>query len=257
MAAKVLRYALEDEGYLVQVASTGRAASELIAGREIALVIIDVQLPDVSGIALCSEIRSRRYAGPVLLLSAEGGLDTKVQGFNAGADDFMTKPADLPELLARANNLIRRFRQTDEKDLASVQVGSAVLSLGAMTYVSEEVETQLLTPTEMRLIEYLMRRAGQIVSRDVLIHHVWGQFVGDDTNRIDVYVRRLRHKIEPNPASPRYLRTVRGAGYVFQIPTPDDSDEINGMSSISVQPPSTPDLNRMTDFSKPVDISKP
>ncbi|HEX5164954.1 MAG TPA: response regulator transcription factor, partial [Thermomicrobiales bacterium] len=140
------------------------------------------------------------------------------RGFNAGADDYVTKPADLLELLARANNLVRRFQQLDEQNTASVRVGNAELSLGTLTYFSDDVGAQLLTPTEMRLIEYLMRRAGQTVSRADLIQHVWGIDVGDDTNRIDVYVRRLRHKIERDPVSPRYLRTVRGAGYVFQDP---------------------------------------
>jgi DNA-binding winged helix-turn-helix (wHTH) protein len=106
------------------------------------------------------------------------------------------------------------------------------LSLGTLTYFSEDVGSQLLTPTEMRLIEYLMRRAGQTVSRADLIQHVWSIDVGDDTNRIDVYVRRLRHKIERDPVAPRYLRTVRGAGYVFQDPALS-----GGTGESSVTPP--------------------
>lgn len=218
MAAKVLRYALEDEGYRVQVATTGRMALDAIVGHEIALVIADVHLPDMDGFMLCHEIRSRRYIGPILLVSAEGSLDAKVRGFNAGADDYVTKPADLLELLARANNLVRRYRQIDDQSAATIRVGNAELTLGTLTYRSDDIQPQLLTPTEMRLIEYLMRRAGQTVSRDALIRHVWDIDAGDDTNRIDVYVRRLRHKIERDPTEPLYLRTVRGAGYVFQDP---------------------------------------
>ena len=128
MAAKVLRYALEDEGYRVQVVATGRAAIDAIVGHEIDLVIADVQLPDTDGFALCDEVRAKRYIGPILLVSSEGSVDAKVRGFNAGADDYVTKPADLLELLARANNLVRRFRQLDEQNTASVRVGSAELS---------------------------------------------------------------------------------------------------------------------------------
>jgi len=232
MAAKVLSYALEDEGFNVRVATNGHQAIEVIGGREVAIVIADVNLPDMTGIMLCNEIRSRRYSGPIVLISSEGSVEAKVQGFNAGADDYVTKPADLQELIARVNNLIRRFRQIDERNTATVRVGSAELSLGTLMYVSDEVKPQLLTPTEMRLIEFLMRNSGQTISRDALIQHVWEIDAGDDTNRIDVYVRRLRHKIEPNPASPRYLRTVRGAGYVFQ--DPNQPENIRANSPVSV-----------------------
>lgn len=218
MAAKVLRYALEDEGYTVRVATLGRPAIELIIGREVALVIADVRLPDMDGFTLCHEIRDRGYAGPILLISAEGSLDAKIQGFRAGADDYVTKPVDLLECLARVNNLVRRFQRTEGENMAIVQVGDAELSLGTLTYGSDDVDDRLLTPTEMRMLEYLMRRPDRTVSRDELIQHVWGGDVGEDTNRIDVYIRRLRHKIERSPVAPRYLRTIRGAGYVFQPP---------------------------------------
>jgi len=218
MAAKVLRYALVDEGYHILVATNGQTAIEQIVGSEIALVIADVHLPDISGFDLCVEIRARRYSGPILLVSGERSIEAKVQGFSAGADDYVTKPVDLLEFTARAANLLRRFQQIEGQNMGIVRVGSAVLSLGSLSYVSDDVEERLLTPTEMRLLEYLMRRPGQTITRDALIQHIWGGDVGEDTNRIDVYVRRLRHKIERIPVSPRYLRTVRGAGYVFQEP---------------------------------------
>jgi DNA-binding response OmpR family regulator len=125
MAAKVLRYALEDEGYRVQVAGTGSAAIEAIVGREIAVVVADIQLPDMTGFALCDEIRARRYSGPILLVSSETSIEAKVRGFNAGADDYITKPADLLELIARVNNLVKRYRKIDQRTTATVQVSNA------------------------------------------------------------------------------------------------------------------------------------
>jgi DNA-binding response OmpR family regulator len=218
MAAKVLHYALQDEGYSVQVTTHGSNALKEIVGREVDLVVVDVTLPDMDGFTLCRELRARRYTGPILFASGNRTLAAKVQAFESGADDYVTKPVELLEFLARVNSLIRRFQHTAARSDAVVRVADAELLLAVLTYASDDVAPTLLTPTEMRLLEYLMRRPGQIVSRDALISHVWGFQSLEDTNRIDVYVRRLRHKIERDPVQPRYLRTVRGAGYVFDPP---------------------------------------
>ena len=116
-----------------------RGLRPAIVGREIALVIADVHLPDIDGFMLCQEIRARRYTGPILLISAEGSLDAKIRGFDSGADDYVTKPVDLLECLARVNNLVRRFQQTEVQNMAVVRVGNAELSLGTLTYLSDDV----------------------------------------------------------------------------------------------------------------------
>ncbi len=216
--AKVMRFILEDEGYDTVVVTRASEAFAEIIGRETQLVILDVNLPDLSGFALCQELRARRYHGPLIFLSGRGELADKLEGFRIGADDYLVKPYEPLELVARVHSVVRRFHSADQQALGTLlRVEDAVLAIGELTYRSAVVEATLLTPTEMRILELLMRNSQIVISRETLIERVWGyEFVGDD-NRVDVYIRRVRRKIEPDPAQPRYLHTVRGIGYVFRV----------------------------------------
>jgi DNA-binding response OmpR family regulator len=223
MSAKVVRFALEDEGFDAVVAARGSQGLDEIVGRETDLVILDIVLPDLTGLALCRELRARRYMGPIIFLSGRRELAAKIEAFAAGADDFVVKPFEVLELVARVRSNIRRTQRAEQQTIGTVvRAGDAELLLASLTYSSDVIEPTLLTPTEMRMLEYLMRHGDTAVSRETLINHVWGFDSLDDTNRVDVYIRRLRHKIEPDPTAPRYLHTVRGLGYVFR-PADDPS----------------------------------
>lgn len=217
VTAKVLRFVLEDEGYDAVAVSRGSQAVPEVIGRPTDLVILDVALPDIQGFDLFKELRARRYAGPVIFLTGRGDITDKLEGFRIGADDYIVKPFEPLELVARVGTVLRRFNRSDRQALGSVlRIGDAELDIGDLTYRSEAVERVALTPTEMRILECLMRNHDIIVGRETLSERVWGFDVGGETNRVDVYIRRVRRKIEPLPATPRYLYTVRGAGYVFR-----------------------------------------
>jgi len=218
VTAKVIKFVLNDEGYDTISVPRGSQVFGEIANDQTQLVILDVNLPDISGFALCKELRARRYLGPIIFLTGRGEIEDKLEGFKIGADDYIVKPYEPLELVARVHSVLRRFYRADQSPLGTVlRADDAELSIGELTYMSAAVGQVLLTPTEMRILECLMRNHRLVISRETLIERVWGyDFIGD-TNRVDVYIRRVRRKIELDPARPRYLHTVRGIGYVFRV----------------------------------------
>ena len=235
VGVKVLRFVLTDEGYDTVTVSRGSEVFNQVIGRETDLVILDVGLPDIDGFSLCKELRARRYRGPVIFLTSRSDINSKVTGFDIGADDYIIKPYEPLELVARVHSVIRRFKSADLQSQGTiVRVEDAELSIGELTYSSDAARQALLTPTEMRILECLMRNTRIVITRDTLIQRVWGyEFIGD-TNRVDVYIRRIRRKIEADPTSPRYLHTVRGIGYVFRVDinaiVVDAHDELHGIA---------------------------
>lgn len=224
VTAKVIRFLLEDEGYSTTILHRGSPVVDTVTGQETDLVILDVNLPDIDGFTLTKLLRAKRYYGPIILLTGRSAVADKVEGFQHGADDYVTKPYEPLELLARIESVIRRTKHADQQPLGSVlRVDDAELSLGELTYRSDAVGAVTLTPTEMKVLEVLMRNSWLVISRDTLIERVWGYDFLGDTNRVDVYIRRVRRKIEPEPHNPRYLHTVRSVGYVFRVDK-DDSD---------------------------------
>lgn len=217
LTAKLMRFTLEDANFEVAIAAGGTDAFDLVLTRETSLVILDVTLPDTDGFALLSELRARRYSGPSIFVTARADIANKLRGFALGADDYIAKPFEPLELVARVESVLRRYRRADVMAMGTiVRVGDSELSIGELSYRSEAIETTSLTPTEMRILEVLMRNPAIAISRERLIERIWGyDFVGE-TNRVDVYVRRIRRKIEPDPDRPRYLHTVRGIGYAFR-----------------------------------------
>lgn len=217
VTAKVMRLVFEDEGYETVTLTRGGQAYGEVIGRDTKLVILDVNLPDINGFALCRELRARRYYGPVVFLTGRADLEDKLEGFRIGADDYIVKPFEPLELVARVESIVRRFHHHDQQSLGTLlRVDDAELSIGELTYESEVIDPIVLSPTEMRILECLMRNARIVISRERLIERVWGYDLEGDTNRVDVYIRRVRRKIEEDPAQPRYLHTVRGLGYVFR-----------------------------------------
>jgi DNA-binding response OmpR family regulator len=212
----VLRFILEDAGYRVSATSNGAEATGLIHTDEPELVLLDPDIKPVDGFRLLAEWRAAGYAGGCIIVSARAALDDQVRAFELGVDDYVIKPFEPVILIARIKSVLRRLRVSARAEASAViSVGDLSLALGTLTVARAGASSVSLTPTEVRVLEYLMRHAGGAVSRQALELHVWGDRYYGDGNRCEVYVRRLRQKIEPDQAQPRYLRTLRAYGYMF------------------------------------------
>jgi two-component system response regulator RegX3 len=171
------------------------------------------------GFELCKDLRSHRYTGPMICLTQQHTTAVTRHAFAVGADEVLAEPFDPAELIARVQAVRRRCQPTDRQPLGTLlQVGEAELSLSELSFRGAGREPVLLTPTELRLLECLMRNQGIVMSRETLAERIWGHDDVGESNRIDVYIRRVRKKIERDPNQPEYIQTVRGIGYVFQEP---------------------------------------
>jgi two-component system phosphate regulon response regulator PhoB len=215
--ARLVRHHLEGAGYGVRAFASANGVLATAEKDPPALFLLDIMVPGGDGLELCRKIRqsSRLSAIPVIFLTARSGEADRVAGLELGADDYITKPFSPRELVARTRAVLRRF----ERPLAPsvVKVGDMEIDAGAMvlTVAGKPVTT---TATEFRLLDYLARHLGRVFTRDQLLDAVWRDTSYVTPRSVDVYVRRLREKIERDPESPRYLRTVRGAGYRFEAP---------------------------------------
>jgi DNA-binding response OmpR family regulator len=213
---KMVAFLLSEEGYEVITADNGRTALELIDTKHPDLVILDVMMPQVDGLEVCRRVRQAMDI-PIIILSAKGETADKVLGLELGADDYLPKPFEPSELLARVKAVLRR---TEVSTYDDTQVGIAVSGLRldpvANRVVLEDGTTIDLTPIEFRLLHCLMRNAGRTLSHDFLLSYAWGYDYEGYSNQIAVYIRRLRSKIEKDPTNPKYVATVRGLGYRFE-----------------------------------------
>jgi len=208
-----VKMALEDEGWIVDEADNGEDALETFARHPTDVVLIDIMLPGIDGFEVCRSIR-RQSDVPIVMVTARADTHDVVAGLEAGADDYLTKPFAPKELSARIRALLRRARTTDP--------AIAHLTFGDLEIVPEEGVVQRngaevhLTKTEFRLLVELASSPGRVFSREVLLERVWGYGYFGDGRLVDVHVRRLRTKIEADPANPRHVVTVRGLGYKLQ-----------------------------------------
>ena len=209
--ASFIRKGLEEEGYAVDVAAEGEAGLFMGLDRLHDLIILDVMLPKKPGFQVLRELRQAKVATPVLMLTARDTVEDKVQGLDAGADDYLTKPFVFAELLARVRALLRRRAEARSPRL---QVADLVLD-PATRSVTRGGQPITLTNREFALLEYLMRNAGRVLTRTAITEHVWDYDFDSGTNVIDVYVNYLRKKIDAGH-EPKLLHTVRGAGYVLR-----------------------------------------
>jgi DNA-binding response OmpR family regulator len=230
--AQGLRFNLEAEGYAAEVVGDGEAATDrLLGGNErFDAVVLDIMLPGKDGFSVVSELRAARNYVPVLMLTARGRPEDVLQGFAAGADDYLAKPFDLSILLARLQGLLRRTawmrdarpNDTPEPprdggslgDFGSFSFAGKTIDFGTLELRSEG-STIHLTLMESELLRHLIRNDGKVVSRKQILEEVWGLHEDTDTRAIDNFVVRLRRYIEVDPADPRHLLTVRGVGYRF------------------------------------------
>jgi two-component system response regulator RegX3 len=209
-----LSYMLRNEGFEVAVAPTGPEALEEFDRHGADLVLLDLMLPGLPGTEVCRQLRTRS-AVPVIMLTAKDSEIDKVVGLELGADDYVTKPFSSRELVARIRAVLRRHGQAEEPDDAALEAGPVRMDVERHT-VSVSGRGVQLPLKEFELLEMLLRNAGRVLTRMQLIDRVWGADYVGDTKTLDVHVKRLRAKIEPDPAVPRYLVTVRGLGYKFE-----------------------------------------
>ncbi|MEZ5669157.1 MAG: response regulator transcription factor [Alphaproteobacteria bacterium] len=201
-------------GYVVDRASTGQEGLTMALSRRYDAMIVDRMLPGLDGLSIISKIREEGRTTPVLILSALDKVDERVTGLRAGGDDYLTKPYAFSELLARVESLIRRSEQAGA-EATNLTVGDLEMDLLART-VKRSGQTIHLQPREFQLLEYLMRHAGQVVTRTMLLEGVWNYHFDPQTNVIDVHISRLRQKVDKGFDTP-ILHTVRGAGYRLSI----------------------------------------
>jgi DNA-binding response OmpR family regulator len=204
-----IRMALEEEGYEVQEGASGEEALERFAEQPPDVVLIDLMLPGMDGFECCRQIR-RTSSVPVIVVTARTDTHDVVAGLEAGADDYVTKPFVAKELSARIRALLRRVRSVDEP--STLSFGDVEVSPEEGTVRRDGVEVHC-TRTEFRLLCELASNPGKVLSREQLLDRVWGYDYFGDGRLVDVHVRRLRTKIEPDPANPRHILTVRGMGY--------------------------------------------
>jgi len=210
---------LTEAGFAVDVASDGARGLELATSGAYDAAIVDVMLPQLDGLSLIDRMRARGVRTPVLILSARRTVDDRVRGLQAGGDDYLTKPFAFAELLARVQALIRRSTGTTEP--TRLTVGDLTLDL--LTRRTERAGRTLdLRPREFALLEYLMRNPGRVLSKTMILSHVWGYNFNPGTNVVDVLVSRLREKIDKD-FEPKLLHTVRGVGYVLEPRDPEHS----------------------------------
>jgi two-component system, OmpR family, response regulator RegX3 len=213
--AEAVRYSLEREGFTVQVAADGRMALELFRHDPHDLVLLDLMLPEVPGLDVCRIIRQESTV-PIVMVTAKDAEADKVTGLELGADDYVTKPFSMRELVSRIRANLRRSRL-----IAAPGDGQEVLEGGPVHLDVGKHEVTVrgravqLPPKEFELLEAFLSRKGRLLTRDFLIDEVWGSDYFGDTKTLDVHVKRLRQKLEPDPHQPVHLVTVRGLGYKF------------------------------------------
>jgi DNA-binding response OmpR family regulator len=215
-SVKMNSYLLREEGYEVATASNGMEALQLLEDEPVDLIVLDVMMPMMDGHETLRQLREQ-YDLPVIFLSAKGETADKVRGLELGADDYLAKPFEPAELLARVKSVMRRsdiFSKADSN--THLQLGDLRLDPVSNRVYLKDGTYEELTPIEFRLLHALMRNVGRTLTHDQLLNAVWGYDYDGYSNQVAVYIRRLRAKIEPDPANPIYLVTVRGMGYKFE-----------------------------------------
>jgi two-component system, OmpR family, response regulator RegX3 len=207
-------YMLRKEGFEVAVATTGPGALEEMERSGADLVLLDLMLPGLPGTEVCRQIRQKSNV-PVIMLTAKDSEVDKVVGLELGADDYVTKPFSSRELVARIRAVLRRQGEPETLTVSTVEAGPVRLDAERHVVTVNGGPVQLPLK-EFELLEFLLRNSGRVLTRMQLIDRIWGSDYVGDTKTLDVHVKRLRAKIEPDPASPRHIVTVRGLGYKFE-----------------------------------------
>ena len=214
LLVKGIRFNLQNEGYDVITGCNGAEAVRLANDPDVGLIILDVMMPEMDGLTACAKIREFSNV-PIILLTAKADDMDKLIGFDHGADDYITKPFNILELKARIKALLRRSSLSGQEHTNVLTVGAISLDLDARNaFVSGRLVE--LTAKEFDVVEFLMRNANRVYSREILLDTIWSYDYRSDIRTVDVHIRRLREKLEENPAQPNYIMTKWGVGYYFK-----------------------------------------
>lgn len=212
-----LRDTLESEGYQVIVSEDGEQAVGLAQEHKPDIMILDIMLPGKNGYEICQEIRSLKFTFPIIMLTAKDQELDKVKGLDIGADDYITKPFGVKELLARIQARLRRAgTYSSSNNIEVLQLGTTKIDLIESKAIFADSKTNELTAREIELIRYLLQAGGEPVSRDELLEKVWRYEYSTNTRTVDVHISKLRAKIESQPDEPRHLITLHGVGYLLK-----------------------------------------
>jgi len=216
--AEGVAFNLRNSGYDVETAGTGEAALEAIERQAFDLVLLDVMLPGIDGLEVVRRLRHAGNTTPVLIITAKNRADDAIAGLDAGADDYITKPFDLHQVLARIRGALRRevwARGTDRAEPDRLAYGRWTIDFARFVANDPEGNEQTLTATEAAMLRLFARRPGEVISREAFLREVWGRTGALETRTVDNFVRKLRHAFEEDPARPVHICSVRGAGYKF------------------------------------------
>ena len=214
--SRVLQLELQYENYETKIADNGIDALKLMTDETWDLVLLDIMIPELSGLEVLRRVRRTDKETPIILLTARDQVHDKVSGLDLGANDYVTKPFQMEELLARIRAHLRKFTSTEQK-ATTLQLGD--LSVNLQTRQVKRLETDIqLTPREFDLLTYLMKNKNIVLTREQIMEQVWGYDYMGDTNVVDVYIRYLRQKVDKN-YTPQYIETVRGVGYTMKDET--------------------------------------
>ena len=214
LLVKGIRFNLQNEGYEVITGCNGLEAVELVQKQHPDLVVLDVMMPEMDGLTACSKIREFSDV-PIIMLTAKTDDMDKLLGFDHGVDDYLTKPFNILELKARIRAMLRRTAQVQKPRDNNLTIGPITLDLDARNAYRANVLVDL-TAKEFDVIEFLMRNPNRVYSREALLDTIWAYEYRSDIRTVDVHIRRLREKLEENPAEPQYIMTKWGVGYYFR-----------------------------------------
>jgi len=209
---KFININLKKNGFTVFEAETGEQALEMIKACEPSVVVLDIMLPGIDGFEVCRRIRQDMPDIIIIMLTARGQDTDKITGLELGADDYMVKPFNPLELVARIRTVLRRSKNTGGTKSNTISFKNLLLDLESQKFFKNSVEVEL-TPTEFSLLKIFMKNSGKALSRNDLLDSVWGKNYFGDLKAVDVYIRRLREKIEDDPSRPKFIETVWGFGY--------------------------------------------
>jgi DNA-binding response OmpR family regulator len=213
-ANTLVQFVLSKEGYEVETTDNPHGALHMIKRRDPDLLLIDVMMPYMNGFEFATHLREERYEIPIIFMTAQDAIESKIQGFNIGADDYICKPFNHQELVARVQAVIRRVKHNAKIGNTNICNGQFELFPGELKVVIAGSVSITLTPTEMHVLRVLMNSTGQVVDRDRLLSEVWNDSE-NNSNIVDVYIRRLRLKLEEDADKPMHIISVRGIGYKF------------------------------------------